>query len=380
MEETIVSKGTRRSLARGDDTRATAHSYPAEGDTPASPADSWMDEVSIWTYVNVLLLRRRLLLVLPISLAVVVAIISLESPKEYTASASFIPQDPSGMQTGIAQLTTQLGLSAARPNTSSPQFYVDLLRSRGVLRDVVTTNYNAPGDARFSGDLIHYFDIRLANRDDAIAKAVEKFQSSLSAQADRVTGVVRFEVSTRNPALSTLIAARLLDLTNDFNLRRRQSQARAEREFLERRFEEAKNELASAEGALVDFAAQNRRTGDSPRLVAEEDRLRRQVNAKQQLYGNLETSVQTAMIEEVRNTPVITVIDRPEGFVQRKPRGTVGKTALALFSGLFIAVVLAFVLDYLERERRSGSPGYQEFVRLRRAMFKIRRNQRISSS
>ena len=56
--------------------------------------DAIGDEVSVWTYLNVLMRRRYLLLALPTALAVVIGIWSLASPREYTASASFIPWPP----------------------------------------------------------------------------------------------------------------------------------------------------------------------------------------------------------------------------------------------------------------------------------------------
>lgn len=365
-----MSDNARWSVERNEDDRNTASPHAAEA-LAGSSSPPWSDEeISIWTYINPLLQRRALLIVVPVTLAIVVAIWSLHFPREYSASASFIPQDPAPMQSGLSQLTSQFGLLASRANTNSPQFYVDLLQSRGVLSEAVITKYDVRGSQPFSGDLISYFDIQTRDRDEAVALAVKGLRRALLAQADRVTGVVRFEISTRNPGLSSLVVGRLLELTNVFNLTRRQSQARAEREFLDRRLQDAKAQLSAAEDALVSFDAQNRRIGDSPQLAAQEERLRRQVGVKQQLVAGLESSFEAAAIEEVRNTPVITVIDRPEGFVEKKPRGTIGNTMLAFVAGLFIALALVFFLNYLDRQEREKSPGYSEFLRLRRGFFR----------
>src|SRR5438445_1737700 len=105
---------------------------------------------------------------------------------------------------------------------------------------------------------IHFFRIKSSSLQDAIAAAVTALRGRLVAYADRQTGVVHFEVSTTNAELSRQIANRLLALTNDFNLRRRQSQAKAEREFVERRLTEAKADLTAAEDAFSDFARRNR--------------------------------------------------------------------------------------------------------------------------
>jgi uncharacterized protein involved in exopolysaccharide biosynthesis len=104
-------------------------------------------------------------------------------------------------------------------------------------------------------------------------------------------------------------------------------------------------------------------------VAADEQRLQRQVSLRQQVYLSLAQNYEAAKIEEVRNTPVITMVDRPEGFVEPKARGTVGKTILALFAGVFVAVGIAFSQEYLDRQRRDGYVGYQEFVVLRRALL-----------
>lgn len=324
------------------------------------------DEVSIWSYLNVLLRRRVLVLGLPTLLAVAVGLWSLRSPREYTASASFVPQDPAPATSGLSQIAGQFGLiTTTRANTNSPQFYVDLLQTRDVLREAVTTPYTVSGNRTV--DLIQFFGIKSPNRQDAIAAAVTSLRGHLVAYADRQTGMVHFEVSSTNPELSGQVVNRLLALTNDFNLQRRQSQAKAEREFVERRFAEAKADLTAAENSLSDFAVRNRQF-ESPQLAAEQQRLQRQVALKQQVYSGLAASLESATLEEVRNTPMITVVEGPDGFVEPKPRGSVGKAILAFFLGLIVAIGLAFTLDYVARERREQSTGYEEFLELRRRL------------
>src|SRR2546425_1873823 len=101
--------------------------------------------VTVWTYANVLLRRWRFVVLLPASAAAVTALVLLLSPREYTARASFIPQDPTSLQAGLGQLASQLGLAGPRVSVGSPQFYADFLLSREVLEDVVTTPFQALG-------------------------------------------------------------------------------------------------------------------------------------------------------------------------------------------------------------------------------------------
>ncbi|MFI5398665.1 MAG: GNVR domain-containing protein [Candidatus Binatia bacterium] len=215
--------------------------------------------------------------------------------------------------------------------------------------------------------------------------AVKTLRGLLTVRTDRVTGVVRFDVHTRDRDLSLGIADRLLELINDYNLRRRQSQARAEREFVEQRLALAQSALTTGEAALSDFSRRNRRFADSPELVAEEARLQRQVSLRQQLYVTLAQSYEAAKIEEVRNTAVITIVDRPAGFVEPMSRGAVRNTTLALLVGGFVAVALALVSENLTSAQERGSQDFLEFVAIWRDMladlksglFRRRKNGRV---
>lgn len=124
----------------------------------------------------------------------------------------------------------------------------------------------------------------------------------------------------------------------------------------------------TGEDRLADFYKRNRNFG-SPDLQAEEARLQRQVNVQQQLYLTLAQGFETAKIDEVRNTPVVTVLERPTGLVAPVARNTVRKVLLSLLFGFMGALAVAFIIEYTENSRKSGSRAYGEFVALRRAVL-----------
>jgi capsule polysaccharide export protein KpsE/RkpR len=173
----------------------------------------------------------------------------------------------------------------------------------------------------------------------------------LVVNVDRPTGIVRIDVSTRNRQLSALVTRRLLDLVNEFNLRRRQSQAGAEREFDARRARAALDTLRSAEAALADFRAGNIDFSRSPRLGTREAEFQRRVALAQQIYTTVAQRYEVANIEAVRNTPVVTVLDAPEGLVEARPRYTLQITAAAFIGGLLLATALALGAERLSATR-----------------------------
>jgi len=323
--------------------------------------------ISLWWYASVVLRRWRVVVLVPTLVAAIVAVSSLLSARQYVASAAFVPQEPPAAQSGLGELARQFGVAAPRANASSPQFYADLLVSREVLRDVILTPYSVGSGSDSSVDLLQYFHIAVPNRDDAVVLAIRRLRRVLSVRTDRNTGVVSFQVRTDVPTLSVRVVGRLLELVNEFDLHRRQTQARAEREFVEGRLALADTALMAAEDDLAAFYRRNRRFSDAPGLVAEEARLKRKVDLRQQLYITLAQNRETARIEELRSTPVITVLERPEAFVEPDARGTIGKTIVAFFAVGFLAVGLAFLKEYLAKSREAGAADYQEFVSLGRA-------------
>jgi uncharacterized protein involved in exopolysaccharide biosynthesis len=340
------------------------------GDTRAVP-----DDGSPWSYATLLLRRRRLIVGTGMAAALVAGVVSLLTPREHEAKASFVSQESSAVPQGtLGQLASQFGLPLRLSSAPSPQFYADLLVSRTVLRDVLLTEYAVPGPPPFRGDLLAYFRIREEIPSERLSRGLRRLRRAMDVTVASKTGVVEFSVRTKDPDLSVRVANRLLELVNDYNLRRRQTQAREEREFVEGRLAEVRLELAQAEDSLARFSKENRRISDSPELQIEQERLRRQVMLRQQLYLSLAQSFDAAKLEEVRGTPLIMVIDQPDVLVQRLPRRTLLKVAIALVLGALLVAGFTLVTAFVRSAGGREVNGYQEFVHaLRDATAGVRR-------
>lgn len=319
-----------------------------------APAEPGLDD-----YLAMLWRRRSLVVALPIVLAAIAMGLSLMRPRQYVARAAFIASEPQSMSSSLGALSSvasQLGVPAlsavaSSSATGSPQFYGDLLTSNAILSAAVTTPFDAsaPGefDGRpFRGTLIEYIGpTGKTPADNTLAAMQAVSKAILSVTVDRPTGIVRFQVLTKNRLLSGLIARRLLDLVNEFNLKRRQTQAGAEREFDLRRSQASLDSLRAAEAALADFRATNIDFSRSPRLATREAELQRRVSLAQQIYTTVAQRYELANIEAVRNTPVVTVLDAPEGLVQAQPRHSVAIAGGAFIVGLVLACAIALLMQ-----------------------------------
>ncbi|MGH7498880.1 MAG: hypothetical protein ACREL3_08520 [Gemmatimonadales bacterium] len=333
-----------------------------------SPPDE-VTEISVWSYINILLRWRLLMVGVPLALALGTIVWTLWRPREFEAQASFVSQDPQSAQSNLGQLASQFGLATPRNATSSPEFYVDLLQSREMMRDALLTEYSGAGKQPFRGTLIQLFRVRGRDTTEVLLRGLDKLSEGMTVLSDRPTGIVTFTIRTESPVLSVAIAARFLALLDEYNLKRRQSQARAEREFVEKQVEEARQHLREAEESVTAFLLRNREYTNSPVLLEAHGRLGREVQLRQELYLSLNQSFQTARIEEVRNTPVITVIEHPETLVEPVRRHLIRKTLTALVLGGVLAIGLAFIMEFLRKSARGDLPDYRQFVSLREQAF-----------
>jgi uncharacterized protein involved in exopolysaccharide biosynthesis len=319
------------------------------------------DEVSMLEIANTVLRNWRVIVVLPLVLAFVAGVYSLSRDRMYTVDASFLPQvEGAG---GAASLAQQFGVSLGteRPG-QQPQFYVDLMKSPAILRKLVESEYSIPGkDGRaWNGTLIQHLKLE-GNGITAWRNATRTMQNWITSSVNPKTGVVNMTVIADDPALVEGIAARLLQLLNDFNLQVRQSRAQEEDRFITGRMRDAQAELRSAEAALQEFLRHNRAFSNSPELVFDHDRLQRNVIMRQEVYTSLLRSQEQARIDAIRDTRTFTVIDHPEGAAGPKGRRTVLRVVLAFMLGLMIASFVAFIAEAARRGRELQDPEYREF-------------------
>ncbi len=335
------------------------------GATPQPQAPPFEEEISVLEIVNVLLKRWRTVIGLPITTAFVVVGISFLVPPTYTAVTSFAPEvrSQSRLPTGLAGIAGQLGIALAADASQSPQFYADVAKSREILDRLLLARYADPRatqEPQDSTTLLTILQPGGRNAADSLERGARKLAGLLSVGVDAQTNIVTVRVESRYPELAAAVPNRLVAFLNEFNAQARQSQARERRKFTEERVAAGEQDLRDAEEALKRFYQANRSWQQSPQLMFEEGRLRRQVELRQELYVTLRREYETARIQEVNDTPVITVIDAAV-VPQRKssPKRTLWAFVALLLGGMFGAF-WAFGAEYVERVRRHNEHVYRE--------------------
>jgi len=280
--------------------------------------------------------------------AAIATAVVLILPSYFRSGAAFqaetnTPTQLGGALAGIASQVSGIQLGG-QPNG---QFFADLIGTDAVLQRVARASYPWRGSTT---PLSKIFDLTDETQAQQEYNAVRKLRRSLDVGVNFRTDVVRFSIEARTPELAQALAETTLVALNEMNIELRQARALAERRFTSGRADASRRELDSAEQRLANFYQMNRALGGSPRLQMEEARLRRVVDMAQQVFVQLRLQEEQAAVQEVRNTPAISVIDPPLLPVKRSfPQRRLG----VLFGALAgIAVALTSIALAESREGR----------------------------
>jgi len=325
-----------------------------------------------------MLRRRRLIVVSGLAVGVTVVVFGLLAPRSYTADSVFFPRSRR-QPASLSGLASQLGLALPGSDaTESPAFFEQLLRSRPVLDSLLSSRFVYQADTgQVDGTLLTIYRIE----GDSAIRALhgrKLLLASIGTAIDPKSGTIQLAVLAPHPTLTALMNQRLLDLIDQFNRETRQSQASAERRFTERRLAEVRAELRQAEDEMQSFLSRNREFRSSAQLSFQQERLARELSLRQQVYTTLAQSYEQARIEEVRDTPVLTVVQTPRPPELPNGRGLAVKGLLgAILGGLLAMIGVVIGLNF--RLFQSRDPvRYAELVTLRaEAVADLRRPWRL---
>lgn len=301
------------------------------------------------------LCSRRPLLTLAVPLVFAVAIgVFFSLFGSFTARSRFTPQQQQGNLSALAGLASQFGLSGIAPTLSGGQsvaFYEELLKSPQLLSRLAETEYAFVPTGRADtvrGNLYQFYGVKGRTPDKRVSNMVERLATRIQVSSNVRASVVSVSVKAPFPELAKQVNRRALELVSEFNLRTLQSAATEERKFTEQRLAAARVDLFDAEQAMQRFLERNRMYQSSPELVFEAARLQRRLDLQQQVFLTLSQSYEQARIAEVRNTPVITIVDPPE-LTATRSRSPLAM-AIAAFMVAFVgAVAGVLALEHLKQ-------------------------------
>lgn len=307
----------------------------------------------------------------PLIAGIIVAGVTLLLHPTFTATTTFVPVAPATSATlpsGLASLAGEFGVNLGSTAAVSPDFFAEVLTSHELLSATLRSEFDDPrAHSVGRATLIEILEIKGKTPTELRENGIRELETDVTQRVDRRTGIVTLTVEGRSPALVAAVANHMVELLNTFNLERLQLQSHERRRFVGDRLQQADSELHSAETAHLRFLQANRRYADSPLLAFEENRLSRQVQLRQEVFQTLTREYEEARIAEVRDTPVLTVIDPAVPPDRRSAPRRKLLVFLALLTGALTALPWAYLSEYRRAaNRETGS--YGAFVRAWRDM------------
>ena len=299
------------------------------------------DEVALIDYIKIIISRRWLIVGFTFFCILFTLVFTKINQKErlFLAKTVLLTNEQIDyLQTGIEN------------NAVAQQTYQTIINTNQFLRRIIARNYEfTKNGEQFKGDLISYFEA------DDEYNALVQLRNSIDMEFLQ-GGLLEISTTTADAELSASIANEIVNQLIIYNQEQRNSNAKLNLEFIENRLEEVGEELATARDNLVDFLGKNKQlsivnpqqNNPYPVLTVEKEKLEQEVNLKSNLYNTLSNQFELAKIEAQKEIPVITVIEYAEPPVSPVPLNTKRNALVALFTGLFVSVTLAFFLNYLE--------------------------------
>lgn len=336
--------------------------------------------VTVLTLANVLLRRRRMLLVVPAVAVALAFLATFLQDTQYQARTKLMLQSSGGApRSDIASLAAQFGLiPMVSGGGEGLPFYRELIRTRDVLRTIVLSEYAVAVPSgreepdTLVGNLVELYRMEGKDEEARIRGAMGILAGSVILRDDPRSGLILLETRADWPDLAVQLNRRFLEEIDEYNRNRRKSRASAELRFVEERLHQARAELMAAERALETFLEQNRRGfDDSPQLLMARVRLEREMEQRQQVYIAMFQAYEQARIAEVREIPLFTIVEPPEGSEETVRTDPVMVVIVALFMGLFLAVALVLVVEFVARQRALSPEEYAEF----RSLWSVTRRE-----
>jgi len=360
-------------------------------DESSAPPETRDDYVSLVDMMFIVLDRRRLVLWTTIVVTVLGTAYSLLATELYVSNATVVREasgdtPPLGSIGGLGALQgfgLNLGLQSGG---LTPAAYPKVLESREVRLAVVRDTFYFPTlDRRMTlvehanqppgalGTVLKYTvklpwtlkealtrggnrSVRFTGQEEEPSRritkreyaALKRIDEMMQTSADDATSLMTVTVTAESPDVASAVVERFVVHLRERIRTLRTAKVREQLDFLEDRFREVQDELQQAEDALAQFLQRNQNP-TTPALRFEQDRLRRQVSFKEQLYSQLQGQRAQIRLEVQRQQPVVTVVESAVSPIERASPARTLIVILSLIFGFTLGAGLAITLHFLSR-------------------------------
>ena len=241
--------------------------------------------------------RRRTIAAIVIAATVVTGPISMILPTWYRAEGTLLPPNEEESGVGLASLLKGFGVAGVKvPTQATPtDVFIAILESR-----------------RINEEIVKRFDLQRRYHTRFMVDALRNLHKHAKFKASDA-GTIEISVEDRDPKQAAAMANAYMDLLDRFNREVRMTKGRRTREFVERRLNETKDELALAEQRFANYQSQHKTAMMSREMTSAADaaaRLYAQRAALQVRLGVVQSYTRGSSDEALQLTQELAQVDR----------------------------------------------------------------------
>ena len=315
------------------------------------------DTISLLDILLVLAKHIKLIIVTPTIFCIftIIYVLFIADPT-YVSKATFMSSGSSDNKSQMMGLASQFGIAMPIGNSSPKWSYEEVIKSRTMAKSLLVHRFDTDefGKQKELLQILTYGNEKTEfGIDTLIIEGIESVTSMI--EVTKTISLFELEISASEPQLSADIAdAVMVELAGhqrDHNARK----TKETRQFIEERLLDTKAELEKAEEALKLFRERNRSIFESPQLQLEQERLSRDVAVLIGVFTTLKQQLETAKIEEVKESDYVIILDTPYIPLYpdkpKKKRMVILAGILGIGLGMILAFIKEFVLNRDEEEQ-----------------------------
>tara|TARA_Y100000590_G_C15748301_1_gene1023089 strand:+ start:1673 stop:2659 length:987 start_codon:yes stop_codon:yes gene_type:complete len=283
----------------------------------------------------------------------VVIICSFFIDKRYTSTISVMPNLSDNNISSLGLLAQDFGINSSGASNFP---IAEIAGSNSILDKIYLSSFdldNNKGKATLA-------TILRTNKQNIFAKIISKITNKdsnnpllikhntlnkftkerLSISYDRKTNITSISITVEDPLAAKQIAETFYNELSFFINKTINDSGKIKKNFIEKKLESTEDELFLYEKKLENFLNENKSLNDSPKLLQEYNRIRRDVTVQETAYLLLKKELESAKIDEIKNSLKLFIIQKPEkSAVKSYP----SRIMLALsVSSLFIFVLFLY--------------------------------------
>ena len=316
------------------------HVMPEENDTPQQS----IDLIPIARLLRSKIKRISLIVVCTSLFAIGFSYVLQES---FISSTILLPETDKGKLSslgGLSDLASLAGVNIGGSNGSLVKLYPTIVKSEAILNPVIYKKYQTK-EFPNPVNLIEYWEIEEKTPERSYEVALKNLSTDLNVSMDNKTSVLSLSIEMPEAQIAADILNATTEQLDAFVRNKRTTSAVEQRRFVESRLDEVKKDLTASENKLKEFREQNRQVF-SPQLLLEQERLIRDVQINAAIYTELRKQYEIVKIEEVKNIPVINILDPARPAAKKaKPKRAVIVISFFLLS--IVGSVGYYVIDHL---------------------------------